>query len=98
MTSIISGESIEARLNFYDAKTATKIVNENLQASVELYKNSVNIDMSYTVADYNVDDGFFLKIPTSSTQNLKGNYKLLFTVSDGVNAGKKIVDLFVKNI
>ena len=97
-TQILAGESIEARLNFYNVKTSQKIVNDNLQASVELYQNSVQLDMSYTAGAYNVDDGFFLKIPTTSTENLKGAYKLLFTVSDGVNAGKKIVDLFVQTI
>tara|TARA_Y200000002_G_scaffold382589_1_gene400200 strand:+ start:9560 stop:9862 length:303 start_codon:yes stop_codon:yes gene_type:complete len=97
-TQIIAGESIEARLNFYNAKTAQKIVNDQLQASVELYNDTGKLDMPYSVGAYNVDDGFFLKIPTTSTENLSGAYKLLFTVSDGVNAGKKIVDLFVQTI
>lgn len=94
---IIAGESLEVVLNFYDSNSK-KIVNENLQASVELYQNSVQQDMPYTTGEFSVNNGFFLKIPPTSTQNLSGAYKLLFTVSDGVNAGKKIVDLFVQTI
>ena len=95
--TIIAGESLEIVLNFYDSNS-NKLVNENLQASVDLYQNSVQQDMPYTTGEFNVDDGFFLKIPATSTEDLTGAYKLLFTVSDGVNAGKKIVDLFVQTI